>query len=375
MEVPDMEDKNNESRMTSAAAFVEGGVQEACDDSCSICLEDFSESNPSAVTTCKHDFHLQCILEWCQRSSQCPMCWQSISFKDSTSQELFEAVVQERNLRATSSRNATIFHHLAGLGDFDLQHLSMGLSEADVEERIIQHLAAATVMGRGFNLGWREGNRTRSFPHGRPPFIVFSTPPPGAVSAAAGGTEPTAIPVGNPSTPLTFGVEPSQQIPTLQTHSSLPPGYTDMATNRQRILFNDRSSAVRSVPPDQGRAGPSELQSFSESLRSRLGSVSMRYKETISKGARGWKERLFSRSTSMSDIGAEVRRELNAGIASVSRLMERLETREKNDREGDSSLSNHVAAETSNSNNAEASEVNTLCDKAPAACSAGPRSD
>ncbi|KAK4281751.1 hypothetical protein QN277_013207 [Acacia crassicarpa] len=371
MEVPDMEVKNK-GNMTSVAAFVEGGIQEACADSCSICLEDFSETNPSTVTSCKHDFHLQCILEWCQRSSQCPMCWQSIGFKDLTSQELFEAVVHERDLRATSSRNATIFQHLA-FGDFDLQHLlSMGVSEADIEERIIQHLAAATVMGRAHHLGWREGNRTRSYPHGRPPFIVFSTPPPGAVSAAGGGTEPTAIPVGNPSSPLNSeGDEPSQQIPSLQ--SSLPSGSTVRETIC--VLSNDRSSTVQSAPPDQGRAGPSELKSFSESLRSRLGSVSMRYKENISKGARGWRERLFSHGTSMSDIGSEVRREFNAGIASVSRLMERLETREDNDRAGDSSLSNHLAAETSNLNNGEVREVNTQHENTPAACSAGPRSD
>lgn len=77
----------------------------------------------------------------------------------------------------------------------------------------------------------------------------------------------------------------------------------------------------------------------------------------------------------MSDIGSEVRRELSAGLASVSRLMERLETREINDRPVDSSLSNHLAAaETSNSNNAEAREVNNLRDNIPAACSAGPSS-
>ena len=38
-----------ESHMTSAAAFVEGGVQEACDDACSICLEDFCKSDPATV--------------------------------------------------------------------------------------------------------------------------------------------------------------------------------------------------------------------------------------------------------------------------------------------------------------------------------------
>ncbi|KAL6585522.1 E3 ubiquitin-protein ligase rhf2a [Orobanche minor] len=36
-----------ESHMTSAAAFVEGGIQEACDDACSICLEGFCDSDPS----------------------------------------------------------------------------------------------------------------------------------------------------------------------------------------------------------------------------------------------------------------------------------------------------------------------------------------
>lgn len=50
--------------LTSAAAFVEGGIQDACDDACSICLEAFCESDPSTLTGCKHEFHLQCILEW-----------------------------------------------------------------------------------------------------------------------------------------------------------------------------------------------------------------------------------------------------------------------------------------------------------------------
>jgi E3 ubiquitin-protein ligase RHF len=80
------DDKAKMESLTSAAAFVEGGIQDACDDACSICLEAFCESDPSALTSCKHEFHLQCILEWCQRSSQCPMCWQAISMKDPTRQ-------------------------------------------------------------------------------------------------------------------------------------------------------------------------------------------------------------------------------------------------------------------------------------------------
>ena len=38
-----------DSHITSAAAFVKGGIQDACDDACSICLEEFSESDPSTV--------------------------------------------------------------------------------------------------------------------------------------------------------------------------------------------------------------------------------------------------------------------------------------------------------------------------------------
>jgi len=40
-----------ESKLSSAAAFVEGGVQDACDDACSICLDAFCDSNPSTVRT------------------------------------------------------------------------------------------------------------------------------------------------------------------------------------------------------------------------------------------------------------------------------------------------------------------------------------
>ena len=44
-----MEEGNVSSILTSAAAFVEGGIQEACDDACSICLEAFCDSEPSTV--------------------------------------------------------------------------------------------------------------------------------------------------------------------------------------------------------------------------------------------------------------------------------------------------------------------------------------
>ncbi|XP_065866104.1 E3 ubiquitin-protein ligase RHF2A [Euphorbia lathyris] len=342
-----------DAHLTSAAAFVEGGIQDACDDACSICLEPFSDTDPSTVTSCKHEFHLQCVLEWCQRSSQCPMCWQSISMKDPTSQELLEAVEHERNIRFNQSRNATIFRHPT-LGDFELQHLPVGLNDAELEERIIQHLAAAAAMGRR-HIVRREGQRNRSSAQGRQQFLVFSSHP----------NAPLAGPISTSSTQRTEDetiaattVSSPSSLPTNVQEDSIQPSapqssgfQSDQATasrssihtSSQNETFSQNRSPIQSSSNSQDRAGPSELQTFSESIKSKLNAVSMRYKESISKSTRGWKERFFSRNTSMEDLGSEVRKEVNAGIATVSRMMERLETRDNN-RTDTSSASNSVEA-------------------------------
>lgn len=360
--------KKSEAHLTSAAAFVEGGIQDACDDACSICLEAFCDSDPSTVTSCKHEFHLQCILEWCQRSSQCPMCWQPISLKDPTSQELLEAVERERSFRFNPSRNATIFHHPT-LGDFELQHLPVGVSDAELEERIIQHLAAAAAMGRARHISRREGQRNRASTQGRPQFLVFSTHPnaPSATPASSspdqsGEAEPIpAITVALPY-PSNAGEESSQQtasssLPSTQAEPvSASASGSSVVANQQGSSLSNRRSPSQSSPSGQDRPGPSDFQSFSESLKSRLNAVSMRYKESISKSTRGWRERLFSRNTSMSDLGSEVKREVNAGIATVSRMMERLETRD-NSRSSDASVSNSLDSAALASDNRQTSDT------------------
>lgn len=376
------EGKTSEAHLTSAAAFVEGGILDACDDACSICLEAFCDSDPSTVTGCKHEFHLQCILEWCQRSSQCPMCWQPISLKDPTGQELLEAVERERSFRFNPSRNATIFHHPT-LGDFELQHLPVGANDAELEERIIQHLAAAAAMGRARHIARREGQRNRSSAQGRPQFLVFSTHPnsPPATSAPVhrGEGEPApAIAVAALSSPhTTVGEEPSQltssvNSPQADQVSASTSGSTVLAANQHGL---DRRSPSQSLPSGPDRAGPSEIQSLSESIKSRLNAVSMRYKESISKSTKGWRERLFSRNTSMSDIGSEVRREVNAGIATVSRMMERLETKETGRTSSASestSIENSSVTESDNQRTSETSGDISLGDtNKPAACAAG----
>lgn len=338
--------KLEEAKLTSAAAFVEGGIQDACEDACSICLEEFCESDPSTVTGCKHEFHLQCILEWCQRSSQCPMCWQPISLKDPLSQELLDGVVEERNLRLNPPRNAAIFHHPT-LGEFEIQHLPVGVNDAELEERIIQHLAAAAAMGRARHFSRREGHRGRSSTQGRPQFLVFSAHP----SAQAGQVSPEgaqgesspASSGATPSSPLRIGGEasPSTSSPSRSTQIDMfsASGSSPLSAGQHASPSNNGRSPSQSSPRSQDRAGPSDLQSFSEALKSRLNAVSTRYKESISKSTRGWKERWFARNSAMSDIGSEVRREVNAGIATVSRMMERLETRDDG-RPGNDSVPN-----------------------------------
>lgn len=82
--------------------------------------------------------------------------------------------------------------------------LPAGINEAELQERIIQHLAAAAAMGRTHRIARREGSRSRSSPHARPQFVVFSGHPPGS-SASSGGedTEPVAAAENNPSDPVT----------------------------------------------------------------------------------------------------------------------------------------------------------------------------
>lgn len=62
-------------------------------------------------------------------------------------------------------------------------------NDAELEERILRHLAAAAAMGRSHHLGRREGQRNRSGSHGRPQFLVFSahpnTPSAGSISSSS----------------------------------------------------------------------------------------------------------------------------------------------------------------------------------------------
>ncbi|KAK6942506.1 hypothetical protein RJ641_027883, partial [Dillenia turbinata] len=293
--VPGMEyDETCGGHLTSAATFVEGGIQEAYEDACSICLEAFSDNEPATVSM---NYYACC-----------------------DSRELLEAVASERSFRLNSSRTPAIFHHPV-LGDFDLSQLHVGSNYSDFEEHLLQHLASAAAMGRAHHIAQMQSQRTRSSGHGCPQFLVLS-----------------------------LQLRPVQSL--------LASGFSGMHAIRQGIVV---ANGFMNQPSEgnESRPGPSDFQSFSESLKSRLSSASMRYKESISKSTRGLKERWFSRSPSMADIGSEVRREVSAGIASVSRVIEQLESNDCNGANS-SSVSNSTGssvAEPVNPNNAEANET------------------
>ncbi|XP_056686693.1 E3 ubiquitin-protein ligase RHF2A isoform X1 [Spinacia oleracea] len=336
---------------TNIGTFLEGEMQGACDDACSICLEDFSESDPSTVTDCKHEFHLHCILEWCHRSSNCPMCWRPISLKDEASQQLLESVEHERSLRANRSRNRTSFYH-PSLENLEV-HLPTDVGEVDLEEHIFQHLAAAAAMRSGHLVFRREGQRSWSSSSGHHPFFVFSSSNALHDGSILNSMNPVGDESHSPSVSLGSATILSRSSSDAPVPVSLPPPQTDegyahrirsnfASANRQSVLSETRSLGSQSFMRSQNTAEQSELQS--ESLRSRFNSWSMRYKECISRNTRGWKERLFARSTSMAELGTEVRREVNSGIA---RMMERLDSRMNNGSDR-ASQSSHAGRTTTN---------------------------
>ncbi|KAL6647027.1 hypothetical protein ACP70R_014464 [Stipagrostis hirtigluma subsp. patula] len=336
MEEGGMSEEAKVEALSSAAAFVEGGVQDACGDACSICLEPFCDSDPSTVTSCRHEFHLQCILEWCQRSSQCPMCWQAISMKDPMSQELLEAVVQERNVQENRARTRAVFRHPL-LGDFEVP---VGADDAELEERIMQHLAAAAAIHRSHRHVRRQGRRSRSAAHGHSQILVLS-----ATEATSGDSTSSNPQQGdNQDTPAIISDRPVDPV-TVTEETTASASVHDITFANGPFGSNNRVSGNQSSPVSQDGAGPSDWQSFSDTIKSRLQSVSTKYKESITKNTRGWKERWFSQNETLSNLGSEVKKEVNAGIAVVSRMMERLETRNGT---GPSSSSTNNTSDTNN---------------------------
>lgn len=299
-------------------------AQDPADDGCSICLEPFSLEDPATVTNCKHEYHLQCILDWSQRSKECPICWQFLVLKDPDSQELLAAVEIERSSRSRHRSSNMSTSSRIPLEDFEFHDVPSFADETDLDERIMQHLAAAAI-GRTHHLSRRERHRSSGLAHSQ--FLVFAAPSNGSDVEQEHGTTLTGSQGSSSSVSPAGGSPTTVSSPSTveQPRLSLPTSPTRMGSDAIHSPFDPRNIASRTPPSSPQRSRPSELLSFSESLKSKLSAASSRYKETISKSTRGFKEKLLARNNSVKELSKEVQREVTAGIAGVARMMERLD--------------------------------------------------
>ncbi|XP_010450086.1 PREDICTED: E3 ubiquitin-protein ligase RHF1A-like [Camelina sativa] len=281
---------------SSSSAFVSASDDDNTDDACSICLEPFTLQDPSTVTSCKHEYHLQCIIEWSQRSKECPICWQLFVLKDPASQELLVAVEKERLLKTSnvSSSSPISIHH--SREDFHSEEEESHFSSFD--EQFLRHLTEAAhrrclLRRRG------EGQISSSLvsssdlstihPSDLASFYRISAisqvenlcPSPGSMTAS-----PVSGPDSNNASRISPGLSPSRS----------------------------------SQSPD-----PREASSLPEAIKSKLAAASAKYKESISKSKQGLKEKLLARNNSVKELSKGVQREMNAGIAGVARMIERLD--------------------------------------------------
>lgn len=259
------------------------------DDACSICLDPFTLQDPATVTSCKHEYHLQCIIEWSQRSKECPICWQFFVLKDPLSQELLAAVDKERMMKTRSVRSSSpprIIGH-SSEDDFHSEE-----EESSFDEHFLRHLTEAAHR--------RCLLRSRETP------IPSNDPTTTTDLANLGHISPVISPVQHQN-----------------TNPCLTPGST--TPSRLSSVPADSNNGSRISPGPS----PSEASSLPEAIKSKLAAASARYKESISKSKQGLKEKLLARNNSVKELSKGVQREMNAGIAGVARMMERLDIASK----------------------------------------------
>ncbi|KAJ7548097.1 hypothetical protein O6H91_08G117000 [Diphasiastrum complanatum] len=276
--------------LSSAAEFVEGGVQDPCEDACSICLEAFCAEDPASITSCNHAYHLQCILEWAQRSSECPMCWQSLVMKDAVGQELLSSAEHERSLRSNQIQASFLPYFRSE--DHELDHF------ASFEERLMQHLAAATA-GQAHGRGRRDHFRPTST-GGHPRQFLFFRPNTNADSTASDTLDSSV---------------------NINTASSWRPGVVEQGEaglEEGQLVSNHGLSPIAVAATSAGSvtqgASTSELQSFSEAIKSRLAAASSKYKDTLAKTTRMLREKMRARNVASSNTGGVRSRDVSTGV-------------------------------------------------------------
>ncbi|KFK25473.1 hypothetical protein AALP_AA8G119200 [Arabis alpina] len=276
------------------------------DDACSICLEPFTLQDPSTVTSCKHEYHLQCIIEWSQRSKECPICWQLFVLKDPVSQELLSAVDKERLMKTSNiSSSSPISIHQLSNEDFHSDEEESSFSSFD--EQFLRQLTEAAHR-RGL-VGRRETQISLSMVSSNDPALVQPSDMATLANISAiisHGEHQNTNPCPSPS---------SMTLSPASGHSSVPGD----STNGSRI-----SPGISPSRSSQSQKSP-EASSLPEAIKSKLAAASARYKESISKSKQGLKEKLLARNNSVKELSKGVQREMTAGIAGVARMIERLD--------------------------------------------------
>ncbi|OIW13977.1 hypothetical protein TanjilG_09328 [Lupinus angustifolius] len=302
------------SSSSSSSAF-----DDSYEDSCSICLEPFNINDPSTLTCCKHEYHLHCILEWSQRSKECPICSQFLALKDPSSQELLAAVEAEKHLRSRNIYSSSFTSSRLPLNRND-HHDDSSSDDSGFDEQIMQHLVAVAE-SRAHFVHRRE--RQRSSGVGSSEVLVFNSPvhfsgiQPVLSTSPSGGSSPiSGVPSAVDIQPPTSVFSPVNEAATNTTlHSDAP--------FRPRVFYS------QTAPENARRINTSEMFSVPESFKSKFSAASARYKESISKSTRGLKEKLLAQNASVKELSKGVQREMNAGIASVTRMIERLDLTSK----------------------------------------------
>ncbi|KAK7363719.1 hypothetical protein VNO77_05871 [Canavalia gladiata] len=290
---------------------------DSSEDACSICLEPFNTDDPATITSCKHEYHLHCILEWSQRSKECPICWQLLILKDPASQELLTAVEVEKSLRSRNLHSYALTNSHSPLEQLNDDHDDSCSDDSDFDEQLMQHLVAAASRAR--YICRRE--RQRSPGAGPSEVLVFNScvsgMQPKLTTSPSGSSSPTSdVPSAAHIQPPTSSFSHVGMVTRNTSCESADP-------SKPSILYNHPS------PESVRRPNTSEMFSFPESIKSKLSAASARCKESISKNTRGLKEKLSASNASVKELGKGVQREMNAGIAGVARIIERLDLTSK----------------------------------------------
>lgn len=298
---------------SSSGAVVDDDVEE---DACSICLDPFSNADPAAVTCCKHEYHLHCILEWSRRSKECPICWQSLVLKDPVSQELLVAAQTEMSSRqkCQPTRMPSYSQHYSQ-HDFELD----AADGSDFHEHIMQHIA--TAMSRDRYVHRSDRRRSPEAGSSQAPFIMPSVNGPNRRHSAYGSSSNIS-----PTSGISSEIDGQHPFfPVSSVGRSDSPDILRLRTLRNQLQHDETQ-----------RPKSSELLAFSESIKSRLSSASNRCKDSISKGKQGFREKFLAHNDSVKELSKGVQREMSlarekllANNAGLAKMIERLDLKSK----------------------------------------------